>query len=267
MPDGNKYGIWVGDNATVAVTEKLMIAFLRLRKDNIVSILRHKDEGVVAVVNGMAFGTGRRGKCDVALKDTVGQELIDLHSKDRMVGDGDSLVYEMHDGTRFATVLAEKIELSDDFTPPERNLNLSIAERMELWNLGSYFILEDEQVSAGINAHRYCICYNLTADGSFIYCRVGLNGYCDKGYAMLSTVCLRANEVRMVEDNLATINEYRPVPEWFALDSCSFPADGGWYWSVKEATDDYITLHGCEGATYRIDRFRARDSTTVERIH
>ena len=56
MPDGNKYGIWVGDNATVAVTEKLMIAFLRLRKDNIVSILRHKDEGVVAGVNGMAFG-------------------------------------------------------------------------------------------------------------------------------------------------------------------------------------------------------------------
>lgn len=95
----------------------------------------------------------------------------------------------------------------------------------------------------------------------------GLNGYCDKGYAMLSTICLRANEVRMVEDNLATINGYRPVPEWFASDSCSFPADGGWYWFVKEATDDYITLRGCEGATYRIDRYRAKDLTTLERIH
>ena len=70
----------------------------------------------------------------------------------------------------------------------------------------------------------------------------------------------------MIEDNLATINGYRPVPEWFASTAAlsRLTADESF---VKEATDDYITLRGCEGATYRIDRYRAKDSTTLERIH
>lgn len=263
MIASNLYGVWIGDNSTVAVTEKLMIAFLRLRKDKIVSVLRYADEGTVAVVSG--YGVGWDGRSEVALKDRVGQELIDLHSKDKVIHDGDSLIYEMHDGTKFRNILAERIEVSDDLTPPERDPNLSIAERLELWSLGSYFTCQDELVMAGIDTRRYSICFDATPDGEAIYCRVGLNGYCDQGWAMLSTVCLRPNEVRMLEDNMASIREYRPNPEWFVSDSCSFPPDGGWYWPVKEVTDDYITLHGCQGDTYWIHRYKDKDSY-IERI-
>ncbi len=36
--------------------------------------------------------------------------------------------------------------------------------------------------------------------------------------------------------------------------SCAFPADGGWYWSLKEVTDGVIYLNGCGGDTYGIYR-------------
>lgn len=76
-----------------------MVAFLRLRKDKIVSVLRYRDKGVVAVISGSSVG--QSGRSEVAVKDKTGQELIDLHSKDEIIYDGESLVYEMHDGTKF----------------------------------------------------------------------------------------------------------------------------------------------------------------------
>ena len=42
--------------------------------------------------------------------------------------------------------------------------------------------------------------------------------------------------------------------DFFVEDGCSFPDDGGWYWSVKEVTNDVIYLNGCGGATYEIQK-------------
>ena len=58
----------------------------------------------------------------------------------------------------------------------------------------------------------------------------------------------------MIENNLLSINEYKPNEDWFIVDGCSFPEDGGWYWSVKEVTDDVISLQGCGGDIYKICR-------------
>ena len=58
----------------------------------------------------------------------------------------------------------------------------------------------------------------------------------------------------MIEDNLQTLEEYKPVEDCFIADGCAFPSDGGWYWSVKEVTDDVIYLNGCGGVIYEIHR-------------
>ena len=44
------------------------------------------------------------------------------------------------------------------------------------------------------------------------------------------------------------------MEECFVADGCAFPSDGGWYWSVKEVTDDVIYLNGCGDVTYEIHR-------------
>ncbi|WP_310604292.1 hypothetical protein [Anaerosporobacter sp.] len=135
---------------------------------------------------------------------------------------------------------------------------MRIADKLELWNLGvrCFFdkLPQPNSVWASIETHRYSICFNLNADGSGVYCRVGKNGYTDKGRAMLSTICLRKDEVRMIENNMDNLEEYKPILEAFVIDSCAFPQDGGWYWSVKEVSDDSIVLHGCGGDIYEIQR-------------
>ncbi len=49
---------------------------------------------------------------------------------------------------------------------------------------------------------------------------------------------------------------YRPDEACFVTDGCAFPDDGGWYWSVREADEDRISLNGCGGDTYCIYRPR-----------
>ena len=49
------YGIWCAKDATVAVIDDFYIAFLRIKKDVIVSILKHQNYGVVGVVYGLGI--------------------------------------------------------------------------------------------------------------------------------------------------------------------------------------------------------------------
>jgi hypothetical protein len=58
----------------------------------------------------------------------------------------------------------------------------------------------------------------------------------------------------MIDDNLSSIQDYKPNGEWFVNDGCSFPEDGGWYWAIKKVTDDVIYLQGCGGDIYQIHR-------------
>ena len=45
--DDNIYGIWIGEDSVVAIAKDLMIAFLRLKDNLTVSVLRCNDLGVM----------------------------------------------------------------------------------------------------------------------------------------------------------------------------------------------------------------------------
>lgn len=257
----NNYGIWVGEKAVIALTEKMQIVFLRLLNNDIVSILKQSDEGIIGIVYGHGRNDDNLQKNDSAYctfdfkgKNDIG--LIQTHEKDSILYDDENLYYKMFDGTIFPCVLAEKITLSKEqkILPVDNSMN--IAKKLELWNLGARCFYDNDSGSVwgGIDTRKYSICFNLNSDGSGVYCRVGKNGYTNKGRAMLSTICLRNNEIRMIDNNMENLNDYTPFLDAFIVDGCSFPQDGGWYWSVASVSDNCIKLNGCGGDTYEIYR-------------
>ncbi len=98
----------------------------------------------------------------------------------------------------------------------------------------------------------YSVIFSIDIPRQFIYCRVGQNAYCEKGWAMKSTTCIRKNECRMIANNLDTLKDYIPDENCFVAGSCAFPADGGWYWSLKSIDSNVICLNGCSGEVYEI---------------
>lgn len=264
MIDHNLYGIWIGENAVICLVEDFRISFLRIKPNLITAILYHNSLGVMGVVYGHGINFDahatmsiKRADSSIFTNSDSANSYIENHSNDIVTYDGSSnrLIYTMYDGVKYDLLLAEKIDMTEyknlknSITDP----SLSIPEKMELWNRYINFQHDIYYVTANINTRRYSIFFNLAPGGSgHAYCRVGQNGYCDKGWAMLSTVCIRHNETRMIEDNLSSLNEYKPNEDCFVPNSCAFPSDGGWYWSIKEITDDVIYLNGCGGEVYEI---------------
>lgn len=258
-----EYGIWCGEDATVAVIEDYSIAFLRVRKDIIASILKHRIYGTVGVVYGLGVDfdacavycaiSPDTGKKYCNTKD--GADNLVNHSRDEFyVSENNMLIYTMYDGTIYELELAEKINMEIFNVKNPVDNSFFIAKRMALWGVNKFFEYREGYFNVGIDTEKYSICFKFSVEEKYVYCRVGQNGYCEKGRAMRSTTCIRHDECRMIEDNMQTMKVYKPMEDCFVADSCSFPSDGGWYWSVKNVTDNVIYLNGCGGETYEIHR-------------
>lgn len=254
-------GIWHGKDASAAITKDFSIFFLRLEPELIAAVL-NSDYGTEGTVYGI--GKDRNAKSVYRIIDpdsgkircnAEADERLKLHVNDKAELDGRSgkLIYTAYNGSRFELTLAEKF-YPDYFVKDKNSDNLSIAEKMAKWNILSCFEYEDGAYSVHIDTLKYSAFFGFNEKEDFLYCRMGQNGYCEKGWAMLSTTCIRMNESRMLEDNLLALKDYKPNEDFFVKDGCSFPDDGGWYWSVREITDDVIYLNGCGGDIYEIHK-------------
>jgi len=271
----NLHGIWIGKDSVVALTENITITFLRLKEDLIASILHHSDTGVI----GVAYGHGngyigkkhthtaaiiRDGENNFVENNDEANDFIKLHSSDRISYDEQNkkLIYTTYDNKTFENILAEKIEMSDFEGKNEIDHSLSVVEKMARWNVRRYLEISPKCLRAGIDTRKYSIFYTIDLNGNqydsqyneFIYCRIGQQGYCEKGWAMLPGIQIRHHYAGMSEDNLSSVDDYKPNEDWFVSDGCSFPEDGGWYWAIKKVTDDVIYLQGCGGDIYEIHR-------------
>lgn len=259
-------GIWIGENATVAVVEEFQISFLRLRENLLACVLKYDKYGVVGVVYGRDVNFEASGSAciknpetgTVFVSDDEAQTFIENHSKD--VTDYDDaagrLVYTVYDGAAFSLLPAERIEMSDFGKTYEADADIPLPRRMALWRVGRFLEYRCGYIRAGIDTEKYSIFFYVDLSKQYIYCRVGQNGYCETGWEMLSTICIRRSEARMLKDNLLSIRDYHPDARCFVPGSCAFPADGGWYWSLKNVSDDRITFNGCGGDIYEIHRPR-----------
>lgn len=259
----NQYGIWCGKDAAFAAVENYSIAFLRLGEDRIASVLRHRLYGTVGVVYGQASESGASASyCvknpangHVACHGNGEAEWLTRHSGDAFRAEENGrAVYTMYDGSVYELELAEAIDMSIFERTYPADPSLPLAKRMALWGIGTLCYFADDNFEVKIDTEKYSAYFCVSGAQNFLYCRLGQNGYCEKGRAMLSTVCIRMNECRMLKDHRQALKEYKPVEECFVTGGCAFPPDGGWYWSVKSVTDDVIYLNGCGGVTYEIHR-------------
>lgn len=256
-------GIWHGKNASAAITEDFSIFFLRLEPELIAAILKHSEYGTV----GTVYGIGKKWNAhalyrmidpdnDEIFCNDDNDEGLKLHANDKTELDEESgkLLYTAYDGKRFELTLAEKIDYDYFNRSIDNNTSISISEKMANWNTLCYFGCDKGVFSVHIDTVKYSTIFTFNEKEIFLYCRIGQNGYCEKGWAMLSTTCIRMNESRMLADNMLALQDYKPDENCFVKDGCAFPDDGGWYWSLKEITDDVIYLNGCGGDIYKIHK-------------
>lgn len=255
-------GIWHGENASAAITEDFSIVFLRFKPELIAAVLSHAQYGVV----GTAYGIGKKHDAYAVYRFVSPQsgrvccnaeddERLKLHENDKAELDSESgkLIYTAYNGSRFELTLAEKID-SGYFVKDKNDANRFVAGKMAEWNKACRFNYGDAEIEGQINTVKYSAYFGIEPNNNFLYCRMGQNAYCEKGWAMLSTTCIRMNESRMLRDNLLALNDYIADENCFVKDGCAFPSDGGWYWSIKGVTDDVVYLNGCGGVTYEIHK-------------
>jgi hypothetical protein len=264
-------GVWLGKDAVFASAGEIAIALMKFDNEKIVNLLWQFEVGMCGVVYGYkaeykqeSFGVIKLlieadkyfgHKCNSAT-------LLD-HSCDtwRFNDEGTMLTYEMFNGNKYEMKVAETVDFSDLIKKHNVDSSLLVAERMKIWNTGIHLGYNNHYLWANIATPKYDITFNFGSKSSSeidIYCRLGLNAFTEKGRAMLPVVCTRAGGAMML-DALDQIPDFIPDEKYFPENSCSVdaglePDDGAWYWSVKEVNDDYITLYGCGGETYKINR-------------
>lgn len=256
----NINGIWQGENAAAAISDELSVFFFRIEPKLIGCVLKHEQQGVIGTVYGIGENFDAHAIYRAVDRENgkvycnSDDERLLLHDKNSVRFDGEKqkLIYKLYDGTSYELVQAESFP-DDLFDRNNENTEqLPIAKKMAKWNIEKYCRFYNDNLQMSLTSPKYSVCFNIGEKDNFLYCRMGQNGYCEKGWAMLSTVCIRMNESRMLEDNLSALNDYKPDEGCFVKDGCAFPSDGGWYWSLKEVTNDAVYLNGCGGATYEI---------------
>ena len=251
----NVYGIWIGEKILFANTEKLSIIFLR-EDMNIISLT--KDNGKLLSVTYAEF-IDDKYKFTVCMLDTSGKtmvssvngkEYINCHESDSYIINGDALLYKTYNGKIYEGELAERIYIDTLINNSKNDEMPSIAKRLEMWNLGTYYEHDDEELKTQIKTHKYSIVYNTSAIQNYHYCRFGVNGYCEEGYALLPLVAIQSNGVQMPADFTEYKDGYKPNIEYFTDFSCNFPEDGSWCWSLKSEDEKEIVLYGCNLGEY-----------------
>lgn len=255
------YKVYCGKDAAFAEYYFLSILFLRIKDDNIISILKHAHFGIVGIVSGRGKNfDAHTDYCfvnpETGMKYCTRLEFsneLEKHKKDTVcTNEGHELIYNTYNGSVYRLQIAEESEADEIRMTDKKIQKMSLADKMRLWNCGVEFGSSDHFVSANMNTEKYSAIFNIDLSNHSIYCRFGAHGYCDKGYAMLSTICIRHDECRMIPDNTEALKGYVPDEKYFVENSCAFPPDGSWYWSVRHVDESTVYLNGCGGEIYKI---------------
>ncbi len=259
-------GFYIGKDSALVISPEFTAAFLRLNEGHIVTALM-KDGRIAGLVSGRRDGRNlhvfsmlhaadarivRPAEAPEALNDL--EQAFSACTLSFTEG-GAVCTFASQD---FPLALGAPIDLDAIRRPQPVNDSLSVSEKMGAWNVNCWYIVgqSGDSVHVNLSDGRFDCHWEINVPQNSIYCRFGVNGYCDKGWAMKPTIVLRAHACEMLPNHCEALLPYHPIEECFVPDGCAFPDDGGWYWSVKEVSSDTVTLHGCGGDTYTIYRPR-----------
>lgn len=165
------YKVYCGKDAAVVEYYFLSIIFLRIQDDNIISILKHSHFGLVGLVSGQ--GKNFEARADYCFIDPgTGKRYctrpeycdeLEKHKKDAVcTKDGKELIYTTYNGTVYRLQIAEKSETDETCQADEEMQEMSLSDKMRIWNCGMEFGSSDNFVRANMNTARYICNKKLT---------------------------------------------------------------------------------------------------------
>ncbi len=260
------FGFYIGKDSALVISPEFIAAFLRLNEGHIITALI-KDGRIAGLVSGHRDGQERHvfsmlhaGNPRIVRPAESADELNSLEQSFAAcsVSFTDSGAVCTFAGQDFSLAMGAAIDLDAIRRPQPINGSLSVSEKMRAWNVNCWSMVGEDGQSVHVNISdgRFDCHWGINVPQNLIYCRLGVSGYCEKGWAMKPTVTLRAFSCGMLSDHREALLPYHPIEKCFIPDGCAFPDDGGWYWSVREVSDDAVSLNGCGGDTYVIYRPR-----------
>lgn len=185
---------------------------------------------------------------DEQIKAHIGTTL-DIETKENQV------TVTFDDGMMYVAD-ADEIFSQADIHPVVQSAHAgNVGECLRAWQMGvqeEIFKIGGEPTFIGviINTARHMFIFEMTPDS--IYCRAARFVAIDKGMVFNQNF-RQGYTAYMIEDN----NDIRKPLEYddalFSNDACVWNSRSV-YWSVDSIEDDKITLHGCQGDTYRIKK-------------
>lgn len=163
---------------------------------------------------------------------------------------------EFGDGVLYSAVLDEV--LTEDSFCPTQNPTASaerIGECLHLWSMGFQEEMAEVNgkptfVGITLNTARHMYIFQITPDS--LYCRTARYATSNKGMVFHQNFRQRF-EAYMIEDNSEACLPLPIDDALFSSEACVWNSRSV-YWSLAEFREDEITLHGCQGDIYPIQR-------------
>ncbi len=140
----------------------------------------------------------------------------------------------------------------------------SIEDCLVSWRLGTKDGVKwerDDSIDPFVEINTKNHMYIFVVSDRIKYCRAARYAVCEQGVVFAQNFRLfemegRGKQAYMVSDNLIAKEPLIIDPELFSFESCQTTpkerggVQAGIYWSVKEADDNKIILHGCDGEEF-----------------
>jgi len=169
--------------------------------------------------------------------------------------DNGTLTFKFYDGQVYNSIRHEVFTENELYPKCVPASESSIGNCLQQWNLGCKRLLykiDDKETFIGvtINTRKHMYIFEITPWS--IYCRSARYFTCDKG-VVFNQNFRQGVEAYMLENNSKAMEELIIDESLFSDKACSWD-NMSVYWSVFSIEDNVITLHGCQGDTYKWER-------------
>lgn len=259
------YGVYIGENIEVILTENYAISYRRNREGNYLeSALYKKRYGELKCIGVCkTYPASSETKYvpnvwqsafiyngDIQATD---EEIIKCIGRvfPQIINNGNTFIISFDEYSEYVMHLNEEL-IMEDFFPklPDINAN-NISECLKIWNVGimeEVFEINSVSTFIGIiiNTYKHMYIFEMTTDS--IYCRAARFFATNKGVIFNQNFRQGLNAF-MIEDNREAGLPLEYDDAFFTSDSCAWN-NRSVYWSVKNYDEKCIELNGCQNDYY-----------------
>lgn len=257
----NSYGVYIGADLEVVVTEKYTMTFRRHGEEDYLEsmLLLTKDLTCLGVCHSSPCCTEMRIPpktwayafkmnpiedlvCnDDNLAALLGRQTVWLD----FTAEGSNAKF--YDSSVYSSQLAETFTMEELAPACVAAGHDNIAHCLKSWNIGiTKLIYKEKPIGVTINTDKHMYIFEITP-GS-IYCRAARYLVCERG-VVFNQNFRQGYEAYMIADNREARDSLTYDPDLFNATECNW-IDRSVYWSVASVEQDLIVLHGCQGDTY-----------------